>query len=497
MRKFIIVLIVVALSFTLITTFLGCQDENSSSTVGTMSELGYVDTEYVKTLSSIPKVSELGLPDDVLYNHDDSYSRFGLYLYTGTGFASVLEENFPFDDTKPCIIYIHGMGSNAIMSNYKTLHEQGYNVLAFNWGIFARESNLNMPKVAQKVWFYDGDRRYNDAEDSSLWHTCEDFKYSMVECFIAYYTEMLNRFPNYSGSRITISGHSYGGMLLFGVTSYLTTAFKCNLLSAQYLPDQIVYLDPYLMKVSTTSLHIRWLGDIANPEKDGGITYLATQAVKEARSLGIAQSLFFCGPGVALPAKLQTPDLYAELSANLIYVDGDATDVCDRNMSESHNYAMKWPFFTTFTHKDLSAPDQIAYSIFNPHEQLYSRAGTNYKLEYNDTKNVYTDDTQASTNIESAKISGFVYLDANANGVKDERIGQHFSGATVKITDKDGNEILSTVTGINGYYELEVGVGEYTVSVTAPDGYSLANSTANVVVTHDKQLFTNVWGITK
>ena len=79
----------------------------------------------------------------------------------------------------------------------------------------------------------------------------------------------------------------------------------------------------------------------------------------------------------------------------------------------------------------------------------------------------------------------------------DERIGKHFYGANVTIKDADGNVILNTTTTINGYYEVEVEQGTYTITVTVPEEYSLTENTTSVTVNSDYQLDTHTWGIVK
>ncbi len=469
---------------------------------GTMEEVGYnLDANYQPTLTSIPTLDELNLPE-FIKTADSGVSRFGLQSYdkdTNSWKSFLLDSDFTFDTSLPTIIFIHGMGGNDDLRNYKEIANNGYNMLSFYWGTFSREDNINMPVVAEKLWFYDSNKRY--ADDEKNWHVDEEFNYSVIEVMSTFYLELFRRYPNYSGSQISVLGHSYGGMMTFGFVSYITTAFKCGLISASVLPDSIFYLDPYLMPVKNTAHHIRWLGDVKNNYDEGGVMKIASNAVKDAKQLGISQIFYRSSEGVALPAKLLQPELYDEIRNDCLHLNADSTYLYAGQldaMSWGHIYAIVWPGYTTWQTTDAFTNNtELACGLFNPYEQLYSRNGVEYTIDYNDTENVYDDDEVSSVNIEKAKISGFVYVDANANNVMDERIGKHFYGANVTIKDADGNVVLDTTTTINGYYEVEVTQGTYTITVTVPEEYSLTKNTTTVTVNSDYQLDTHTWGIVK
>jgi uncharacterized repeat protein (TIGR01451 family) len=58
-----------------------------------------------------------------------------------------------------------------------------------------------------------------------------------------------------------------------------------------------------------------------------------------------------------------------------------------------------------------------------------------------------------------ATVSGTVFRDNNGNGVLDPRDNDAGSGYRVSIVDSDGNQLASTVTDANGFYEFEVSPG--------------------------------------
>jgi serine-aspartate repeat-containing protein C/D/E len=81
-----------------------------------------------------------------------------------------------------------------------------------------------------------------------------------------------------------------------------------------------------------------------------------------------------------------------------------------------------------------------------------------------------------------ASVSGYVYYDANNNGVYDSG-DSAISGVTVTLLDADGNPTGSTaVTDTIGYYEFSgLAPGAYSVSETQPAGYLEGAATAGSV----------------
>ena len=395
MKKTLKILLITLMLATIVGCAVACnENENVAEPplYGTMEEVGYnLDDNYVPTLTSIPSIDDLNLPDFLL-TATSGVSRFGLQSYdvaTDSWKSFLTDEDFTFDTSLPTIIFIHGMGGNDDLRNYKEIAKSGYNMLSFYWGAFSREDNINMPMVAEKLWFYDSPKRY--ADDDKNWHVDEEFNYSVVEVMSTFYLELLKRYPNYSGSQITVLGHSYGGMMTFGFLSYITTAFKCGLINASVLPDSIYYLDPYLMPVKNTTDHIRWLGDITNPYDDGGVMLFASRAVKDAKALGISQTFYRSSEGVALPATLLAPTQYNEIRNDCLHINADSTYLYSGidAMSWGHIYAIVWPGYTTWQTTDAFTNNtELACGLFNPYEQLYSRNGVEYTIDYNDTENV-------------------------------------------------------------------------------------------------------------
>ena len=79
--------------------------------------------------------------------------------------------------------------------------------------------------------------------------------------------------------------------------------------------------------------------------------------------------------------------------------------------------------------------------------------------------------------IRQATVGNYVWEDSNGNGVQDSG-EQGIDGATVQLKDSGGNVVSSVVTHDGGQYSFTVDPGTYTVSVSAPTGYSFTGAGA-------------------
>lgn len=464
------------------TFMLWYETPSASRDCGTLKTARVVTSD---TMTDIVTLDELDLPEDLVN------SPLGLFFYNGSDWVRFDSPSFSYDSSKQTFIFIHGMGSNQYWDNADYFFNHGYNIGAFVWGALADEEYMNFATLSEKVWFCDGDMRW---KKDGVWQDGSDVHYSVAEIFSAYYLAFCKRNSVGRSGRITLGGHSYGGMTACAVLSYLITAYDCGLLEPEYLPDSVLLMDPFFV-TGSKDVHVSWLGGIQNPVDKGGVAYLSEQAVSAARDLGISVALIRTTLYVEYPLMLALggEDELAEFYDGLLYVRG-LTDELPLDLSAAHVYSNVWPSNVFTPVYDANDPSQEAYSLFTSFESKYARMGTSYTLSYNKTVNDFTDDTMTSSDIGSAKICGFVFLDENRDGKFDERLYDHFHGAAVSIKDADGAEIFSTVTGKSGYYEKEVPLGTYTVTVTMPDGYVLPTSTAKLEVTGDKQLVCSDWG---
>ncbi|HEX5341736.1 MAG TPA: SdrD B-like domain-containing protein [Duganella sp.] len=80
-------------------------------------------------------------------------------------------------------------------------------------------------------------------------------------------------------------------------------------------------------------------------------------------------------------------------------------------------------------------------------------------------------DLDAGIAVVQAKLGDTVWEDKNANGVQDAGEAG-IAGVTVQLKNAAGTVVQTTTTGADGKYSFTADPGSYTVSVTAPSGYS-------------------------
>ncbi len=79
---------------------------------------------------------------------------------------------------------------------------------------------------------------------------------------------------------------------------------------------------------------------------------------------------------------------------------------------------------------------------------------------------------------DPARVGNQVFLDANANGVRDnEEVG--ISGVEVKLIDANGEVVETTTTGNNGMYSFTVDAGSYQLMFGSPVGFLPTNQSGN------------------
>lgn len=429
------------------------------------------ETYYARSekMTSLVNVNDLHLPSKL--TDQTNRQQFGLYIYNGSSFVLYDQGKQFVSPDKKTIFYAHGMGVNGTLYNARAIYNSGYNVLCLKWGAFADEDATTFTDICEKVWMHDSPMRYR-SKDGEGWVSGSDIDYSVAEIYAAYYLDFLTQNPDCLKNEILIMGHSYGGMLTSALLSYLTTAFKNGLLKSEFLPDRAALLDPFFVKGGDYS--IRWLGDEKN-DYYGGTIYLSKQAYIAAHALGISVSLIRTSGLITTSFMLTYPikDVTVGLdtvNAETFYIDADALGMYGiAGASPAHQYGEWWPARTTHPVYDTNKPTDYAYSFFNPYHADFARVKTAYIMDFHYTPDDLTDDTiTLKSELNGYKVYGFAYLDRNGDGEMNERLSSHIKGATVTLTDKNGKETTVT-TGINGYYEFILPVGEYTLTLSSPD----------------------------
>ena len=95
--------------------------------------------------------------------------------------------------------------------------------------------------------------------------------------------------------------------------------------------------------------------------------------------------------------------------------------------------------------------------------------------EYNDTYDLGLKKADVTCDCEPeapGTLGDRVWVDTNGNGKEDPDETEGVEGITVIIRDKDGNEVIRTVTDEDGNWKVDVEPGEYTVEYKTRDGYT-------------------------
>ena len=520
MRKRTLMAIACVLCIMIGVLTMGCLNNKKDLTLNGVG-MSYGDGEY-KPMEKIRTLDDIYFPEGLLE------TELGMWIYNGQEdewYRTDSEEGrAAFDQARPTFISTHGMGCSSHADDPDIYYAAGYNVICFMWGAYADEDNSHVGDIVDKVWLSDynrydavGKTYYVGArweKEDGTWEEEDPSDASVIEMYCAFYYDLFSHFPDYAGSSIHVFGHSYGGMISIGATSLLTTAYKCGLLPAYMLPDVVTLLDPYFMRCS--GYDIAWLGE--DTPAAGNIAEIAYQTALDCQKLGIAVQMFRFTKSVAFPATLhyfadkQGGDLnisYWNFVNSVLYahLTDNSIAVFNNNPGTQHNYAWDW-YTEYYTGKKLTdacatKTEEQAFCFEMDYDASFARTGIKYNVDLNGTTEDTDDDilysfyreykydgkndlypnsdVLASETLEQvaelhgkAKIAGFVFLDQNGNGKLDERIKDHLSGAKVTIFDEDGNEVYSTETTINGFYEYEVEKeGKYTIKVKYPRGYKI------------------------
>ena len=487
---------IVTIVLCLLTFFALASCERPTENTGTLGEQKIEKDDRVEFL----KLKDIEFPEGMLE------TGLGLYIWDPTNKdwvrTDTSEGKALFRKDKSTFIFAHGMGGNATVDCPDYYYENGYNPLSFKWGAFSDELDESWMLIADKIWYreYGHWRRSDD--------TFEEFDLSnasATEIYAAFYYDLFEAFPDYSGSEIIMSGHSYGGMLTGAMTSFICSMYKKGHMPAYMLPDKVVFLDPYFSRADL--LTVPWLLKEEQPV-DGNVNECLYRASNDCKDLGIAVGLIRTSKMVCTTTTMNHFGLdltgsYWKFCNNIVYahINDNWQKEFIKYAGMIHGYGWSWfdEYNTGYVLKDSSATvEEEALCFYMPYEKMFAKSGIKYDFDINETwKNIeddivtsffctydpyvndaYTNETETILNNYKegkAKIAGFAYVDNNGNGKMDERIKDHFAGVTVTVKNADGETIYNGKTGNNGYYEVETNIaGEYTVSFTAPKGFTVS-----------------------
>lgn len=490
-------------------------DPNFKSPLYYLSEDTLEDIPAISYYDNLPEeaVAELYMPAGLRY---EGIGLFVCYIDDngGVGIKKTTSQAGLdlFDATKPTFLFIHGMQRNfgarydEGVNFLKPVIEAGYNVLLFRWSQFCDEETPMI--IEPKLWGTTKDKglvgmRWRNTDNKYV--TDDIPNASMAEIFGAYYIDFMLRF-NYTGSLIQFTGHSMGGQLLFSSMSYLLTKEQEGLISPALLPDKVTAFDPYFAPFKD-DVYCQWLGkkiseyvfdEAGNPVNfpnsksqrfTSSMDTIADTAVA-LRNRGIACEYVPSISGyVHLLMQLFDPNDPAidRFKNNCVVLEyrSDWTDITDFN--SFHLAGREWYMLSALQgylmDNALNNPTDFAPTATTPLSYFYARVGTVYRMEPNYTIDV-EDDIIYSDNVTGAKIAGFAFYDANANGVYDERLQARVPGVKLELYMKDGYSeklIATRITDESGYYSFDIprinanGFDKFYIRAVAPTGYQICD----------------------
>ncbi len=437
-----------------------------------------------KSKVELVKLSDIHIPENL-----DTDRLFGLFFFDEDGTAVPTKngvDKVNYDPNKPTIIFVHGMQMGYGYNSYDPfVNPEGVVAEGYNFGVFiwSQLADCDLPGIGKKrIWGRNsGEFYYQDKETGERkFEQTDILTYSTAEVFVAYYLDFMEQ-VGCNASSITFSGHSLGANTMYAVTSYMTTLYREGLITKEFLPDRITYLDAYMDALKDEETYVAWK-DMTMPE--GGVIEMAKQAVDEARKLGISTEYVKSSNFVSYLCDNMSlvygggPGTCRSLFEKMLYLDYDASY---QSLDPArHTECIIWIFNVIdreIFDSNVEGDTDFAFNFNTPVSYSYARVGAIYEMKKNKTRFNFDDDVYFTTNVETAKIAGFAFRDVNDNGINDDRLMNRVEG--VKVALYDGDTLVEEVTTTEGgYYEFNLkssDVGkEFTVKVTLDGNQTFA-----------------------
>ncbi len=383
--------------------------------------------------------------------------ELGIFLYKGgavqnpASWVRYDQSDVPFDETRKTVFYAHGMGEAQYMPFADRWRAAGYNVATFLWGPFSRFD----PATGQNnVWTASPDlMRWINRDGDIVKDNPSD--HSVAEIYAACYYDFLST-HRFRGDELIIAGHSLGGQMSIAISNILLQYYKAGSIGAEFLPDRVALLDPYITGMSVPNATISWSG-MAMTE---GINRVAAETAAQLLEYGIPVEFYRTSAFVAMPALLGSElskQYNARFMEDVVYVEYDYTgdDIFERA------HTIVWDLYlggiVNPAYDDQTSGRGYGIGIRTPYVYSLMRTGKQYKGSLNGTPEQFDDDTMASVGIDAAVIGGIAFCDENGNGRMDERMGSRVSGVKVELIDAASGKVIdSTVTGEGGWYRFFV-----------------------------------------
>ncbi|MFW5780334.1 MAG: hypothetical protein ACOCWI_02655 [Bacillota bacterium] len=428
------------------------------SVLAYVSKIGYAN---IADKPHLPEVENLSLDEVGLVDGQPGGERAklyekstGLFYYEGDEARSVLEDNLDIDPTKPIVIFTHGMlydGGYDMRLRFREKdiwQDAGYNAFVFRWSQLSDDIDFN--SIEKKIWTRaDHPFAYKDEFGKRQVAYKKDC-YSVAEIFGAFYNEFMTNY-DINAPEIRFLGHSMGGDLAMGVSSYIYTLVDKGVMEDRFMFTRVVMLDPFVSSMKN-EMYVPWLDKTVAEE---GSARLYVDVINKYKEIGIAVEYIHSGYADILGDK-QDIKLLEEAAAFIkvdsSYIEGSIDDV----IANRHQVAVDW-YSESMEYKywDSSVANlNYAMSASVPTPFVGGQFGGIYKMVKNTTRCV-CDDEIYSTGFDSARIVGYAFKDTNNNGIMDGSFATRYEGVKVKLYNND--ILISTkLTNRGGFYRFNL-----------------------------------------
>lgn len=275
-------------------------------------------------LFAVPTVNTDAHAHDIPASEFDSSEfselTYGIYWYqSGSNVPVAANKATNFDPTKPTLIYAHGMkfdhegldcreGLSLKDNNYENmvgvakldpyryeeefyqpLIDQGYNVGVFYWNqladcLFKEEIKFWVTtdadgKLCTTFSYIDQNGKYKTTSWTDERNPEHTVTYLYRDCLV-------NALGKDFSGHLQLVGHSMGGQLTLAVSQALCSAYDRGEISANYLPDRVTLLDPYLGS-RLCSGTVDTTGEVIPADQPKSAARLAAEAAKNVSDHGI------------------------------------------------------------------------------------------------------------------------------------------------------------------------------------------------------------------
>lgn len=446
--------------------------------------------------------SDFHTEDSSIFGEEDSFGElnYGFYwakkgnLYEK---ADPKGKNSAYDKNKPTVIFIHGYQADSGYFNRETLAsydyqwindddshylldkwiDSGYNVLMYQWNQFSDDTSPVDTK--DKIWSLNDKGRIRWRQHDGKYTANDDTRNPDKPISVLFVEDYLELFQG-NNSEIRLTGHSMGGMFSVAVMGILYEKYMNKEISGNMLPMRLSLLDPYLgLDTGNNDLmEIYWKADDDEFKtiEDRKIALVCKDYIKKLHELGVAIDYYITTitGEIGLINNMDEKDFDITPYMTTVKYNGNALkNINSLNIGALHCAARDFYFYSfgfdpPIDNSDL-ASGNYTITASTPSEAVYAASGqyfanktSNSSLSVEDDDFFKTERNFITIKQRKGIISGFVYVDTNRNGIRDDGPDKGIGEIKVLLYNDKDEFLKETLTDKAGFYSFESsGAGNY------------------------------------